>query len=50
MAEEYCWAITQVAGRSCCGVLEFGLQLDSIVHTCIADRMYTGTGRNVTVA
>jgi hypothetical protein len=34
VAEEYCWAITQAAGRSCCGrsgyrVLEFGFQLDS---------------------
>ena len=33
MTEEYCWAITQAAGRSCCGrsgssVLEFGFQLD----------------------
>ena len=38
---EYCWAITQVAGRSCCGrsgssVLELGLQLDSLIYS------YTG--------
>jgi hypothetical protein len=35
--EEYCWAITQTAGRSCCGwsrsiVLEFWFQLDSLVY------------------
>jgi hypothetical protein len=35
MAEEYCWAITQAVGLSCCGqlvssVLEFGFQLDSL--------------------
>ena len=38
MTEEYCWAITLAEGRSCCGrlgssVLEFGLQLESIVYT-----------------
>jgi hypothetical protein len=44
MAEEYCWAITQVAGRSCCGrsgssVFEFGFQLCVATHT--ADHMHT---------
>jgi hypothetical protein len=43
--EEYCWAITQVAGLSCCGrsvssVLDCGFQLDSLVYTCIVDRMW----------
>jgi hypothetical protein len=38
MRAEYCWAITQASGRSCCGwsgssVLEFGFQLHSFVHT-----------------
>lgn len=33
-AEEYCWAITRAAGRSCCGrsvssVMEFGFKQDS---------------------
>ena len=42
VAEEYCWAITQAAGRSCCGrsgssVLEFGYQLDCLV--CTAARL-----------
>jgi hypothetical protein len=37
VAEEYCWAITQAAGRSCCGsagsvVLEFRVQLDSLLQ------------------
>ena len=36
MAEEYCWAITEAVGRSCCGPscsgeLQFGLQLDSLI-------------------
>jgi hypothetical protein len=35
---EYCWAITQAAGRSCCGrssfsVLEFGFQLESVIQS-----------------
>ena len=38
LAEEYCWAITQAEGWSCCGlshfiVLEFEFQLDFIVYT-----------------
>ena len=38
VAEEYCWAITQTVGRSCCGrsgsgVLDFEFQLDSVVYT-----------------
>jgi hypothetical protein len=48
VAEQYCWAITQASGWSCCGqsgcdVLKFGLQLDFLVHTHIltADHMYT---------
>jgi hypothetical protein len=37
VAEEYCWAITEVGRRSCCGqsgssMLEFGFQLDC--HVC----------------
>ena len=40
-AEEYCWVITQAAGRSShSGVLEFGFQLESHLCTCIFDRMY----------
>jgi hypothetical protein len=36
VAEEYCWAITEAAGRSCCGrshsrMLEFGFELDSYI-------------------
>ena len=39
LTEEYCWAITQAAGRSCCGrsgsiTLEFGF------FTYIVDHMY----------
>ena len=35
--KEYCWAITEAAGRSCCGVssssaLEFGFKLDSLIQ------------------
>jgi hypothetical protein len=46
MAEEYCWAITQAAGRSSCGpssssVLKFGFQLDSLVYTYTAEHMHT---------
>jgi len=46
LAEEYCWAITQAAGRSCCGrsgssVLEFGYQLDSLVCTYIYSWPYS---------
>jgi len=42
MAEEYCWATTQAAGRSCYGrsgsvIFEFGFHLDSVV-VCV----YTG--------
>jgi hypothetical protein len=38
VAEEYCWAITQAAGRSCCGrsdsrVLELGFTLDYLTNT-----------------
>jgi hypothetical protein len=35
--EEYCLAITLAVycGRSCSGVLEFGLQLDSLIWTYI---------------
>jgi hypothetical protein len=39
VAEGYCWAITQAAGRSCCdrsdfSVLESEFDLDPRVHTC----------------
>ena len=45
-AEEYFWAITQAAGRSCCGrsgfrVLHFGFQMDSLVYIHIGDHMQT---------
>ena len=38
VAEEYCWTITQAAGRSCCGrsdsrVLELGFTLDSLTNS-----------------
>jgi hypothetical protein len=44
VAEEYCWAITQAAGRSCCGrsgssMLEFGFQLDTQVYAKVVDRV-----------
>jgi hypothetical protein len=47
--EEYCWSITLAEGRSCCGrsgssVLEFGLQLESILHTHRLDTMSTEYG------
>jgi hypothetical protein len=46
VAEEYCWAITQAVGPSCCGrsgssVLEGWFQLDSLVHTYIVDHTHT---------
>ena len=45
MAEEYCWAITQAAGRSCGGrsdssVLGVGFQLDSLVYSYMFEHMY----------
>jgi hypothetical protein len=45
VAEEYWWATTQAAGRSCCcwsytSVLEFGLQLDAFVSTFVVVRIY----------
>jgi hypothetical protein len=47
--EEYCWAITLAEGRSCCGrsgssVLEFELQLESILHTHRLDTASTEYG------
>jgi hypothetical protein len=41
MVQEYCWAITQVAGRSRCGrlgssVLEFKVQLDTFLYRHIS--------------
>jgi hypothetical protein len=46
VAEEYCWAMTKTAGRSCCNLsgssaLEFGFQLDSLVYTYIVDHMHS---------
>jgi hypothetical protein len=46
VAEEYCWAITQAAVKSCCSrlvasVLEFGFELDSLVYAYIVDDVYT---------
>jgi hypothetical protein len=45
VAEEYCWAITQAAGLSCCGrsgsrVLAIGFQLACHVYTYMVERMY----------
>ena len=45
MTEEYCWAITEAAerahlGRSRYNVLEFGFQLDFLLHTYNVDHMY----------
>jgi hypothetical protein len=45
VVEEYCWAITQEAGRSCCvrsfsSVLEFGFKLVSLASTYV----YVGRG------
>jgi hypothetical protein len=45
LTEEYCWAITQAAARSCCirsdfSVLEFGFKLHSLVHTYVVDHMH----------
>jgi hypothetical protein len=55
--EEYYWAITQAAGRSCCGltgaiVLEFGFEVSSLVDTCIVDHVYTQfrLGQNMSCA
>ena len=44
IAGEYCWAMTQAAGRSGCGwsgtsVLDFGCKLDSLLSTHIIDHM-----------
>ena len=46
LAEEYCWAITQAAGRSCCGrsgssALESVFRLDSLVRKYTGDHTYT---------
>jgi hypothetical protein len=46
---EYCWAITQAAGRSSCGrsgsnVLGFGLQLDCLVHKYLVEQVYPKFG------
>jgi hypothetical protein len=47
MAEEYCWAITQTVGRSCCSrsgtrVLKLGCQLNSFVYLSelLVDHMF----------
>jgi len=54
MVEEYCWAITPAAGRTCCGrsgsgVLEFGFQPDCVVceYVCFG-RMYVQFGLGAT--
>ena len=46
MAGGICWAVTQAVGRSSysrsgSGVLEFGFNLDSLVHTYIVNHIYT---------
>jgi len=48
VAEEYCWALTQAAGRSCCSrsgvrVLGFGLQLDAYVYSVPICAVPSGT-------
>ena len=55
--EDYYWAITQAAGRSCCGlsgaiVLEFGFEVSFLVDTCIVDHVYTQfrLGQNMSCA
>jgi len=45
VAEEYCWVITQAAGRSCCCrlrscVLEDGFHFDCLAYTDIFIHMY----------
>ena len=45
-AEEYCWAITQEAERSCCGrssssVTQFVFQPDSLVYAHTVVRLYS---------
>lgn len=46
VAEEYCWAMTQATGQSCCGKLSFsmvdsGFKLDSLTHAYISEYMNT---------
>jgi len=43
MAEEYCWAISQAEGQSCCSKLHSSvLELDfNCIHTFTVDDMYT---------
>jgi len=46
VAEDYRWAITQVAWRSCCGrsdssVLDFGFKLASLVRPYVKSHMYS---------
>ena len=46
VTEAYCWAITQLVGRSWCGrsgsgVLGSGFQLDCLVYTYTVDHMHT---------
>jgi hypothetical protein len=46
--DAYCWAITRVAGRPCCGwsgasVLDFGFLLDRLTHKHVLDHTHTHT-------
>jgi len=46
VAEEYCWAMTQATGQSCCDKLSFSVvdsrfQLDPLIHAYISDDMHT---------
>lgn len=46
VAEEYCWAVTQVLGPLCRGlsvssVNVFGFQLDFLAYTRVVDQVYT---------
>jgi len=48
VTEEYCWAITQAVGQSCCGrsgstVLDLGLRLNSLVCRCSRPRIFSST-------
>ena len=45
VAEKYCWAITQAAGRSYCGrsdssLVQPGFQLDCLVYTHIVGHIF----------
>ena len=44
VVEEYCWAVTQASGLSCCelsgsSVMECGFEPDSLVYTYVVNHM-----------